>query len=154
GRLSHAPVTPGPGGARRNLRQVRPQFPLRSWATASYSADAPSTGREQVEAEPSSRYAQAEGRSGRWTKATPGSANSWSGMVRLSGVEGASGGGEEGGGALGEPPHQVRVPVGPVRGGDQHAVTLSDELELELRPHAIQHLELHPVRPRAERERL
>src|SRR5581483_7914442 len=48
-------------------------------------------------------------------------------------------------GALGEPPHQVRVPLGPVRRRDEHAVAAAHEGELELRADAVEHLELEPV---------
>src|SRR5207302_1564408 len=46
---------------------------------------------------------------------------------------------------LGEPPHQIAVPVRSERGRDQHPEPAPDEVELQLRPHAVQHLELKPL---------
>src|SRR3954471_12705662 len=47
--------------------------------------------------------------------------------------------------ALTEPSHQVRVPLGPVRRRDEHLVAARGERQLQLRPHAVEHLELEPV---------
>ncbi len=48
-------------------------------------------------------------------------------------------------GPLAEPAHEVRVPLRPVRRRDEHLVAARGEVELELRPHAVEHLELEPV---------
>src|SRR5262245_52098086 len=54
---------------------------------------------------------------------------------------------------LGEPPHQVRVPVRPERRGDEHPAAPADEVLLQLRADAVEHLQLHPVVADPERER-
>ena len=46
---------------------------------------------------------------------------------------------------LGEPPHEVAVPLGPERRRDEDAVAAGDEIELQARPDAKEHLELEAL---------
>src|SRR5439155_26818565 len=41
--------------------------------------------------------------------------------------------------------HQIPIPIGPERRRDEHSESAADEVELELRTHAVEHLELEPV---------
>jgi hypothetical protein len=43
-------------------------------------------------------------------------------------------------GSLAEATHQIRVPLGPVRRRDEHVVATTNEIELEARPYAVEHL--------------
>src|SRR3954454_25014545 len=43
---------------------------------------------------------------------------------------------------LAEPAHEVRVPLGAVRRRDEDGVAAPYDIELQLRPNAVQHLEL------------
>src|SRR4051794_22462844 len=52
---------------------------------------------------------------------------------------------EDVGRSFGEPAHQVVVPVGAVRRGDQHAIVPGGEVELILGANAIEHLELEEI---------
>src|SRR5439155_26306762 len=47
--------------------------------------------------------------------------------------------------ALAEPAHQVRIPLGPERRRDEHLEPASDEVELQLRAHAVEQLELEAL---------
>ena len=49
------------------------------------------------------------------------------------------------GGPLGKPAHEVAVPVRPVRRGDEDVVAAADEVELQARTDAVQHLELEAL---------
>src|SRR5205814_8094096 len=46
---------------------------------------------------------------------------------------------------LGQTPHEVAVPVRPVRRGDEDVVAAGNEVELQARPDAVEHLELEAV---------
>src|SRR5579885_3456454 len=46
---------------------------------------------------------------------------------------------------LGQSPHEVRVPVRAVRGRDHDALAERDQIALQLRAHAVEHLKLVPV---------
>src|SRR5579871_516712 len=48
-------------------------------------------------------------------------------------------------GPLGEPAHEVAVPVRTVRSRDENRVAATDEVELELRADAVEHLELEAL---------
>src|SRR5439155_540132 len=47
--------------------------------------------------------------------------------------------------ALGEPPHEIGVPVAPKRDVDPHVVALAAQAQLEVAAHAVQHLELEAL---------
>ena len=49
------------------------------------------------------------------------------------------------GGTLCQSPHQIRVPLGPKRRGHENLEATPDEVELELRAHAVEELELEAV---------
>src|SRR5687768_5279943 len=49
------------------------------------------------------------------------------------------------GGPLGEPAHEIRIPLGPVRHVDAQSIALSQQPALEIPPDAEQHLELEAV---------
>src|SRR5581483_7665137 len=60
---------------------------------------------------------------------------------------------EDVGGPLGQATHEVREPVRAKRRRAKDALATRDEVQLQLGPDAVEHLQLHPLRPRVDRQR-